>query len=350
VAAAEAAPGVLAVSVIIPCRNEKAHIEPCLRSILAFESPLEGFEVLVVDGMSDDGTREVVARIAAEDPRVRLIDNPRRTVPCGMNLGIMAARAPVIMRIDAHAECAPDYLVECLRVMEATGADNVGGPCRTRARTYWQRVNAAAYHSPFTVGNARFHFPNYEGEVDTVVYGCYRKQTLLDLGLYDEELTRNQDDELNLRLIRRGGRIWQSPTIRTWYYPRASLAGVFRQYSQYGYWKVRVIQKHRIPASFRHLVPGAFVAAVGLGAFLAPWLPPVRWAWLGLLGLYFSCSLIASAWTARREGWALFPALPLVIGAYHFGYGWGFLQGLKDFLLRRGRERRSVARFERLTR
>ncbi|MGI8970524.1 MAG: glycosyltransferase family 2 protein [Dehalococcoidia bacterium] len=338
-----------AASIVVPSRNERAHIEACLRSILAFHSPRAGFEVLVVDGMSDDGTREIVTRLAREDARVRLLDNPRRTVPCAMNEGIRAARAGIIVRIDAHAECAPDYLVECLRTMEETGADNVGGPCLTRARSYWQRANAAAYHSPFTVGNARFHFPQYEGPVDTVVYGCYRKQTLLDLGLYDEELTRNQDDELNLRLVRRGGRIWQSPRIRSWYYPRASLGDLVRQYVQYGYWKVRVIQKHRVPASWRHLVPGTFVAAVGVGAALAPWVPLVRWAWLGMLMLYLACSLAASAWIARRRGWELLPALPLVIGAYHFGYGWGFLRGVVDFLIRR-RNSPSVARFERLTR
>lgn len=347
-AAAESIPALPAASIIIPCRNERAYIEACLRSILAFHSPPAGFEVLVVDGMSDDGTREIVARLAREDARVRLIDNPRRTVPCAMNAGIRAARAGIIARIDARAEGAPDYLVECLRTLEETGADNVGGPCLTRARSYWQRANAAAYHSPFTVGNARFHFPQYEGPVDTVVYGCYRKQTLLELGLYDEELTRNQDDELNLRLVRRGGRIWQSPRIRTWYYPRASLGALVCQYAQYGYWKVRVIQKHRVPASWRHLVPGVFVAAVGLGAALAPWVPVVRWAWIGMLLLYLACSLAASAWIARRGGWELFPALPLVIGAYHFGYGWGFLQGIIDFLIRR-RNGSGGARFERLT-
>jgi len=306
--------------------------------------------VLVADGMSDDGSREIVARLAAEDSRVRLIDNPQRTVPCAMNMGIHAAHGEIIVRLDAHAEYAPDYLIECLRVMNETGAENVGGPCLTLARTYWQRVNAAAYHSAFTVGNARFHFPDYEGEVDTVVYGCYRKQTLLDLGLYDEELTRNQDDELNLRLTRRGGRIWQSPRIRSWYYPRGSLASLFRQYEQYGYWKVRVIQKHRLPASWRHLVPGAFVAAVGVGAALVPWVPWVRWSWIGLLLLYLTCSLSASAAIARREGWRLFPALPLVIGAYHFGYGWGFLRGLSDFVLFRQRGRASASRLQRLTR
>jgi succinoglycan biosynthesis protein ExoA len=348
-AAAEAIPVLPAVSVVIPCRNERAHIEACLRSVLAFESPPDGFEVLVVDGMSDDGTRAVITRLASEDSRLRLIDNPRGTVPCAMNAGILAAHAAVILRVDAHAEYAPDYLVQCLQTLEETGADNVGGPCLTRARSYWQRVNAAAYHSPFTVGNARFHFPQYEGEVDTVVYGCYRKQTLLDLGLYDEELTRNQDDELNLRLTRRGGRVWQSPRIRSWYYPRASLRSLFQQYSQYGYWKVRVIQKHRLPASWRHLVPGAFVAAVLLGGVLAPWLPVVRWAWIGLLLLYLACSLAASAWIARQK-WVLLPALPLVIAAYHFGYGWGFLRGVVDFVVVRRRDRRAVARFESLTR
>lgn len=137
--------------------------------------------------MSDDGTREVVTRIAAEDRRVRLIDNPRRTTPCAMNEGIRMARGETIVRIDAHTEFAPDYLVECLAVMRETGADNVGGPALTRSVSYMHRVIAAAYHSRFAVGNAVFHQPGYEGSADTVPYGCFRKSLLLELGLFDED-------------------------------------------------------------------------------------------------------------------------------------------------------------------
>src|SRR5206468_1020252 len=122
-----------AVTLVLPCRNEVRQIGACLRGVLAFEPPAGGFEVIVVDGMSTDGTREIVARIAAEDPRVRWIDNPDRTTPCGLNRGIHAARGEIIARIDAHTEYATDYLVQCLRVLEETGADNVGGPALTRA-------------------------------------------------------------------------------------------------------------------------------------------------------------------------------------------------------------------------
>jgi succinoglycan biosynthesis protein ExoA len=191
-----------------------------------------------------------------------VIDNPGRIVSTGLNSAIKAARGEIVVRMDAHTEYAPDYVQQCVAVLQETGADNVGGPARTRAETYLEKAVAAAYHSRFAVGGARFHDVNYEGWVDTVTYGCWRREAFDRFGYFDEELVRNQDDEHNLRIIRDGGKIWQSPKIRSWYRPRGSLSALFKQYMQYGYWKVRVIQKHKLPASWRHLVPGAFVLAL----------------------------------------------------------------------------------------
>ena len=323
------------VSVVIPCRNEKDHIENCLRSILAQDGYGENFEVLVADGCSDDGTHEIVKEFASKHPQVRLVTNHGRIVSTGLNAAIQEASGKVIVRIDAHTEYAPDYIRQCVAVLRKTGADNVGGPAATTSGGYMQSAICAAYHSPFSVGGARFHNVNYEGYVDTVPYGCWRRETFERIGLFDEQLVRNQDDEFNLRLIRAGGKIWQSPLIKSWYKPRPSLVLLFNQYKQYGYWKVRVLQKHKIPASLRHLVPGAFVfALIVLTALFAFW-STAAMLWIGLIVTYLTCNLIASVMTARRTGWSLLFLLPVVFGCYHFAYGWGFLRGIVDFVILR---------------
>ena len=186
------------------------------------------------------------------------------------------------------------------------------------------------------MGTARGHNAGYEGPVDTVYLGCWPRAVFNRVGLFDEELVRNQDDEFNLRLTRAGGKMWQSPRVRSWYQPRGSLASLFRQYMQYGYWKVRVIRKHRLPASPRHLVPGLFVAALVLLALAAPFWRPALWAWLALAGAYLAGVAAASVLTARRAGLDLLPVLPAVFGCYHFGYGLGFLRGMADAAFRKG--------------
>jgi glycosyltransferase involved in cell wall biosynthesis len=329
--AAEARPH---VSIVVPCRDEIGHIEASLESMLAQEGFNGGFEVIVADGGSRDGTRQFLDMKAASTSRVRVVDNPGRVVSTGLNIAVREARGDVIVRMDVHAEYASDYVAKCLEALASTGADCVGGPARTRTRTFFQRANALAYHSPFSVGGARFHDPAYEGWVDTVTYGCWRRSTLERLGGFDEELVRNQDDELALRLTRAGGSIWQSPSIRSWYYPRASLSALFRQYVQYGYWKVRAVQKHRLPASVRHLVPGAFVAALILLAVLSPFWRSARLLLAGSALLYALATATAAVAACRGAGNRRYiPLMPFVFGAYHLGYGWGFLRGVVDFVL-----------------
>ncbi len=326
------------VSIVMPCRNEEAYIESAVRSVLAQEAVEGGIEVLVADGRSTDATLEILEKLSQEDGRLRVIDNPGKIVPTGLNAAIEDACGEIIVRMDAHTEYAKDYVRRCVEVLEASGADNVGGPWNADGRDYIQSAIALAFRSPFSSGGAGSHDVGFEGEVDSVYLGCWRKKYLIELGMFDEEFVRNQDDELNLRLVRNGGRIWQSPAIRSWYYPRNSILALFRQYKQYGYWKVRVIQKHRIPAAVRHLVPGGFVGIVGLLAFLAFFSPEAAIGLFVLLGVYFSGTVLASLLCCGKEKrWDLLPVMPMVFFAYHFGYGSGFLRGVLDFLvLRRG--------------
>lgn len=323
------------VSVIIPCRNEHEQIESCVRSVLGQQRVAGGFEVIVIDGMSDDGTREILARLAAEDDRLRLIDNPDQITARGMNLGIRHARGRYVAIMGAHNKYAPDYLSASLRVIAETGADNVGGSMVCRGETSLQQAIAAAHHSPFSVGGARWHDVLYEGFADTVFGGFYRRNVFDRIGYFDESLLRNQDDEFNLRLTLSGGKIWHSPAIRSSYRPRASLSALFRQYLQYGYWKVLVMKKHHRPASLRHLVPGAFVLGLVSLLFAAMFYPPLFYLWLALLAAYVTANLTASIVTSALRGWRYLPVLPLVFGCYHFGYGIGFLRGVIGFLILR---------------
>jgi succinoglycan biosynthesis protein ExoA len=240
------------------------------------------------------------------------------------------------LRMDAHTEYAPDYVRKCVETLGRNMADNVGGPARTKAEGARACAIQAAYHSRFSTGGARFHDDSYSGYVDTVPYGCWRKSTLLELGLFDEQLVRNQDDELNLRLIRAGGKIWQSADIVSWYRPRTTLSALFRQYFQYGFWKVRVIRKHKLPGSWRHLIPGTFVAAnlvLPLLAVCADIMGAATFAqriallWIVLLGFYGLSCVVASCFSAQRFGWRLLPYLPVTFAIFHLSYGLGFLIG-----------------------
>ena len=330
-----------AVSIVVPCRNERNHIESCFRSILEQEPPPGGFEILVADGMSNDGTRETLKRLGDQYPSLRIIDNPQCIVSSALNEAIKAARGDIIIRMDAHTDYARDYVRECMKVLRETHADNVGGPWRAIGDGVIGGAIAAAFQSPFAVGGARGHDPSYEGIVDTVYLGCWPRKVFDRIGSFDEELVRNQDDEFNLRLTRAGGKIWQSPRIRSWYNPRGSLGALFRQYSQYGYWKVRVIQKHKIPASVRHLIPGIFVLLSCVLPLLGLEWHPAMQAWLIMMAAYVGCNFIASIFAARRFGAQYLVMFPIVFASYHAAYGYGFLRGLCDFILFKRKPRES---------
>jgi succinoglycan biosynthesis protein ExoA len=335
------------ISIVVPCCNERDHIEGCLRSILSQEPPPGGFEVIVADGMSTDGTRDILTRLREKD--LRLIDNPGRIVSSGLNAAIRVARGQIVVRMDAHTEYASDYVRQCLTVLQETGADDVGGPWVARGVGFIGKAIAAAFQSPFSGGARRGHNPNYEGNLDTVYLGCWPREVFDRIGLFDEELVRNQDDELCLRLTRAGGRIWQSPRIKSWYRPRDSLGALFRQYMQYGYWKVRVIQKHKLPASLRHLVPGIFAFLLLVLPLVSIYWRPAAWGWLGLMSLYAVCNVVASCLTACRHGWSYLLILPFVFACYHFGYGYGFLGGVWDFAILRRKPTRAYTVLTRTT-
>ena len=317
------------VSVIMPIRNEAEHIERCLAAVLAQDYPADLLDVTVVDGMSDDGTREIVGNYVRGYPNVRLLNNPGRIVPTALNIGIRAVQGDIIIRVDGHTTLAPDYVHQCVAALERTGADNVGGRMDAQARGYFGKAVALATSSPFGVGSARFHYSHEEEWVDTVYLGAYRREVFERIGLFDEQMVRDQDDEFNYRLRAYGGRILLCPQIRSRYTCRSSPRKLWRQYFEYGFWKVRVLQKHPRQMSWRQFVPPAFVAALlvalGLSAL------GIFWPLALIAGSYTVANLAASLWIGGRCGLRYLAVLPVVFSILHVSFGTGFLIGLIRF-------------------
>ncbi len=329
------------VSVVIPTRDEQATIAACLDAVLRQDYPAARMEVLVVDGRSTDRTRAIVGECAAADraARVRLLDNPRAITPVALNIGIRAARGAIVARVDGHTIIAPDYLRRCVETLRATNADNVGGLMRPRGRGYAGECIALATGSRFGIGDSRFHYDETGGAADTVYLGCFRRAIFARVGLFDESLVHNQDDELNDRIVAAGGRVWLDPRIRSAYYNRASWRSLGRQYYGYGYWKVRVLRRHPHALRARHLAPAALVAGLGASAALAATLAvashpraprrrPVRLLALALWGTYGVASLTAGCTVAARAGWRYLPGLLISFWRLHLSYGAGFLAAL----------------------
>ena len=317
-------------------RNEEKYIAQCLAALVAQDYPAELLEILVVDGMSDDRSAEVVAEWTEQHPNVRLLKNEKRQTPAGLNVGILAASGAVIARIDAHCEIEPDYISQCVRYLERTGADNVGGLMRPVGDTYWGQAIALSTSTPFGVGDSRFHYSEKEEFVDTVYLGAWPIHVFKKIGLFDEELVRDQDDEFNYRLRSSGGRILLSPKINSSYTVRSSPLSLWRQYFQYGFWKVRVLQKHPKQMSLRQFVPFLFVSAITLSLILTLLF---NWGWVflvSLVGFYLASNLLASVLTFNkyRLEKELLSFLPLAFSIIHIGYGCGFLLGLFRFLNR----------------
>ena len=334
------------VTVILPCRNEALHIDACLDSIIASAYPAERMEILVIDGMSDDGTREVIERYTRAHPHIRMLDNPGRIVPTALNIGIRAATGDIIVRMDGHVVCPPEYIPRLVGALLEGGADNVGGCLITLphdASAVSQAIAIAMSH-PFGVGNAHFRIgakqPRY---VDTVPFGCFRRELFKRIGLFDEELVRNQDDEFNHRIIRHGGKVRLIPDVVCYYYARGSLRKAARMFYQYGAFKPLVARKVGRIMTVRQLVPAMFVLALSGTAVGALLWPPLGWLGAGILAAYLfgvgACAFPIARSHGMRCALALMAALPVV----HLSYGFGFLRGLRDGVFGRGRWRDPAA-------
>lgn len=317
------------VTIVMPVRNEKRAIRRSLAAALAQDYPAERFEVVVADGMSDDGTREVVGEIAASDPRVRLVENRKRIMAAGFNRGLEQARGDVIVMMGGHAEMAPDFLSVCTKVLDESKAQCVGGMIETVCQTGVGRAIALAMSSPFGVGDCAFRIGTKERKyVDTVPFGAYTREAFRLAGNLDEELVRGQDCEFNHRLRKRGARLLFVPELRTRYFSRASLRTLAQQYFGYGFWKPRIMQKHPRQMRPRHFVPAAFVLALLLTTSAALFTPLGQAALVAVTGSYFVANLGASFLSARKGNWRLLPLLPLAFAILHVSYGFGFLCGL----------------------
>ncbi len=322
---------IVRVSVVVPVRNEEKYIAKCIESVLRQDFSKEDLELILVDGDSEDKTVEIIGRFANKYNFIKLLKNPQRTVQHALNIGIKNAEGEYIVRMDAHSEYADDYILRCVEYLEKTCAENVGGPMIARGKTPIQCVVAAAYHSPFALGGGKFHDEDYEGYADTVYLGAFRREILLKLGLYDERLPCNEDDDLNFRLVESGGKVFITPKIKSVYYPRASYPALFKQYFRYGFWKVAVVKKHKKPARLSHLVPAAFVAFLILSSILSYFSKLADDISSLVLLLYFALSLYFSLKNARVTSFADKLRLVWVHFILHTAYGLGFLCGIFKF-------------------
>ncbi len=327
------------VSVIVPCRNEERHIGACLDSLLAAPAPAGGMEVLVIDGRSSDRTRAVVqARTAGADAGVvRLLDNPAGTTPAALNIGLAAASGDAVVIAGAHTIYPPGYVAALVAWLVVSGADGVGGVCRTRpgAPTRAGRAVAAALSHPFGVGGSRFRIGTARPRwVDTIAFGCYRRDVFTRFGGFDEQLARNQDDELNLRIVRGGGRLLLVPDVTTEYFARESLGQLWRMAYQYGRFKPLLARKLGRVMTARQLAPPALVVALAGAALGALWNPAAAPLLLPVPLAYGLVCAVAALHGGRGLGLAGRVALAAAFAVLHGGYGIGYLRGIADLLSR----------------
>jgi len=319
----------LRVSVIVPVRNEEQHISNCLRSLLAQTYSSANYEVIVIDGLSSDRTKKIVQSFCCTYSNIRCLDNLARIVPCAMNIGIRSASGEIIVRADGHNVYPSDYIENCVKYLEQTKADNVGGPIMTVAadQSISARLVAAVLTSPFGVGNSRFRIGRREGFVETVPFGAFRKELFDRIGMYNERLARNQDNELNARIRQNGGKIYQTPALTTNYYPVKDFWTLIRTTFRTSQWHALTMRQNRGAMEFRHLIPAMFalsvagltiLSTVSLSAFLLL---------LALLALHICAGLVVALFLETDEYFGVRCVLPFAFFCFHLSYGLGVLVG-----------------------
>ena len=320
------------VAIIIPCKNEEHYIEKCIHSILSSNYPKELVTIYVCDGLSTDNTVKIVKNLSNNNPQVHLLINHAQTTPQGLNLGLKTAQSDVKIILGAHSEVDPNFIQENVQVLQQhPEVGCAGGIIKNVFENKSSEIIGAAMSSPFGVGNAHFRTGAKDGLVDTVAFGAYRKEVFEKIGYFDEDLVRNQDDEFNFRLIKNGFKIYLSQKVISLYYVRASYKKLFKQYYQYGYWKVFVNKKHQTVTSIRQLIPLFFVLFLLLGlitSFLHSYL-------LLLNSFTLTIYLILAFIFANKVSTNLknIPSIIITFLILHISYGSGYLKGILDFIL-----------------
>ncbi|MCQ2286097.1 MAG: glycosyltransferase family 2 protein [Bacteroidales bacterium] len=321
------------ISIICPIYNEASHINACVNSVVQCDYPKESLELLLVDGMSDDGTREIIAQLEKEYSFIKHIDNPQRIVPYALNYAIGASKGEVIIRIDAHATYPKNYFSRLVEKLYALNADNVGGVWRTLPadQSATAEAIAAAMSCPFGMGNAQYRLgATKEMAVDTVPYGCFKREIFDRLGLFDTDLTRDQDDEVNGRIIKNGGKIFLLPDLVIDYKARPNIAKTCLMFFQYGLFKPLVNKKLGKPATLRQFFPPLFVSGLVLGAVLSFFSSAILYLYLTIIAIY----LLLDIYFSMKNGTSIRSKFILifVFFAIHSSYGAGYLVGLYKLL------------------
>ena len=327
---------VRSISIIAAMLDEIEHVDDLAHDIAAQDFDGE-LEVFVADGGSTDGSRQRLQALMEQlDVPFTLIDNPLRFVSPGLNLCIARATGDLVVRLDCHSRYPRDYVRRCAEAAESTGAWNVGGIAEPLGRTTLERAVACAMASPFG-GINWTRQGSSRREADTVFLGAFRPIAFEQVGPYDEAFVRNQDDELNLRIRLAGGKVVLDPAIKATYTPRGSLRAVWRQYRQYGFWKVAVMRKHRQPPGVRSLVPALFVLQLATVGGLATVSRTARLLLAADVGFYSlaAFSFAVRAVRQRGEPASLVPAVVLTFPCFHLGYGTGMLEGAVTAIGRR---------------
>src|SRR5215211_7051414 len=313
------------VSVIVPCYNEQSTIRLLLDALCEQTYPRTELEVIVADGLSTDGTRDVITAFQKDVPdlRVRVVDNPNRYIPSAVNRAIEVSRGEIIVRVDAHSKPYPDYVANCLVAHESGRGDNVGGVWEIRpgADTRMAESIAAAAAHPLGVGDALYRHANHAAEVDTVPFGSFRRTLIDQVGFFDETLLTNEDYEFNVRVRKSGGRIWLDPSIRSVYFARSTLMELMRQYWRYGFWKWRMLRRYPDTLRWRQALPPLFVLGLISLSMLSIVIPFAGILFAAGLLLYVSILILAGLHVALRQRKAsLILGLPLAIAAMHISW------------------------------
>jgi len=321
------------VSIIVPCYNEQGTIQLLLDAIYEQDYSRSKIEVIIADGLSTDHTKEEISKFVLSHPdlNIRIIDNPKRIIPAGLNRAIRSAEGDIIIRLDAHSVPEPDYVTLCVSGLEKGKGDNIGGVWDIRpVEDIWQAksISEAASHK-FGVGDASYRYTSEPQIVDTVPFGSFYRSLFDKIGLYDETLLTNEDYEFNVRLIKNGGKVWLDPRIRSVYYSRSTFSDLARQYWRYGYWKAQMIRRYPNTLRWRQAVPPLFVLSLGVLILFSVSFHFARILLMFEITIYV-CLLLAAGIgvSLKKNNTSALIGVPISIAIMHITWGCAFIWGL----------------------